>query len=351
MEGLPARDHHLASITRITDFATREIVAEPVPRSQWATGDYVVGEVLEMSAFPLQIEAPDGRMVEVLAGDTIVGALGRRAATLEVVGDWRDVGDDLELDVLTMAGVLGNCTSAATPRPTIIRLRYRGHVLIDGAPRAMRDYVLAAPERELTAPVVLVIGTSMEAGKTTAAKRIIRRLTRLGLRVGGTKLTGVGRYRDILGMRDAGADPVLDFVDAGLPSTVVAEAEFEPAARLLLSRFAEAGPDVLVAEAGASPLEPYNGDAAMRLLEAHVRCVVLCAPDPYAVLGVMRAFQITPDLVAGRATSTAAGIALVERLCGVPALNVLNPASQDALEAILRERLGISATAAARPLP
>ena len=32
----------------------------------------------------------------------------------------------------------------------------------------------------------------------------------------GTKLTGAGRYRDILAMRDAGADYIFDFVDAGL---------------------------------------------------------------------------------------------------------------------------------------
>ena len=73
------------------------------------------------------------------------------------------------------------------------------------------------------------------SSKTTAAKRIVRVLKARGLRVGGAKLTGVGRYRDILGMRDAGADFVLDFVDAGLPSTACPADEFEPALRLLKS--------------------------------------------------------------------------------------------------------------------
>ena len=57
----------------------------------------------------------------------------------------------------------------------------------------------------------------------------------------GAKLTGAGRYRDILAMQDAGADHIFDFVDAGLPSTVVPESEYRPALRNLLSRMAGRG--------------------------------------------------------------------------------------------------------------
>jgi hypothetical protein len=40
---------------------------------------------------------------------------------------------------------------------------------------------------------------------------------------------------------------------------VVPEKEYRKILRLLLSRIAAADADVLVAEVGASPLEPYNG--------------------------------------------------------------------------------------------
>ena len=73
------------------------------------------------------------------------------------------------------------------------------------------------------------------------------------------KLSGAARYRDILKFRDAGARGVIDFVDAGLPSTVCPEERFRPALELMLSRIAARNAQVLVAEAGASPLEPYNG--------------------------------------------------------------------------------------------
>ncbi len=334
----------LTSVTRIADLGAPPFAHEPLPFEAWSTGDYVVGEALDRYG-PCRLEAPSGRRVEVVPGDLIVGALGRRFATLQIVGDWRAVGPDLKLDTLTIAGVLGRCTSFSVPRPAMVELAYRGHVWRAGEKVTMRGEAERAqwPDRELSAPVLLIIGTSMEAGKTLAAKTIVRRLRDLGLRVGAVKLTGVGRYRDVLAMGDAGADPILDFVDAGLPSTINDTVGVERALRRLVGRLAAADVDVVVAEAGASPLEPYHGEIAVRVLGENVACTVLCASDPYAVVGVMEAFDVRPDLVSGRATSTEAGIALVDRLTGLPALNMLDREAHPRLDALLRERLGIGA--------
>ena len=54
----------------------------------------------------------------------------------------------------------------------------------------MRDYAQDVSEREFELPVVLLVGTSMSAGKTTSAKVIVRLLREAGLVVIGTKLTG-----------------------------------------------------------------------------------------------------------------------------------------------------------------
>lgn len=332
----------LASTTRISDLPERPFTLVPLPREEWATGDYVGAELLEGPGVPYLVENPQGRMVEALAGDVVIGALGRRAATLEATGDWRAVGEDLQMHSLTPAGILGRLTSRSVSIGPLPALTYRGHVMRDGRRCAMRDFAHPPAETAPQAPVVLIIGTSMDAGKTVAAKAIVRRLKGLGLRVAGAKLTGVGRYRDILAMSDAGADVIADFVDGGLPSTVVDEDDYTRALRIVMAQLAEAHPDVVVAEAGASPLEPYNGSVAVRELGDHVRCTILCASDPYAVVGVMSAFGTTPDLVSGRATSTEAGIALVERLTGIAALNLLDPRSGEALERLLVERLGVA---------
>ena len=89
------------------------------------------------------------------------------------------------------------------------------------------------------------------------------------------------------------------------------------AAKALLSKIEDQNADVAVIEIGASPLEPYNGKLAIELVQKHIRFSVLCASDPYAVYGVMKAFQFKPDLVSGVASNTLAGIALIEKLCGV----------------------------------
>jgi hypothetical protein len=331
----------LTSVTRIADFVDRPPQVLALPRSDWKSGAYVLAEVIEGGAVPHAMESLSGRPVEIVPGDVIVGALGRRMATLEAVGDWEAVGEDLEMQTLTAGGLLGRCTSASVPPPRMASVRYLGHAARDDSPLAMADFVPAVPERELNAAIVLIVGTSMEAGKTVAAKAIVRALKRAGVKVAAAKLTGVARYRDILAVADAGADAFADFVDAGLPSTAVPAEQFEPALRLLLSRIAQSDPDVLVAEAGASPLEPYNGDVAVKLLGDRVRCTVLCASDPYAVVGVMSAFGIAPDLVSGRATSTEAGVNLIQRLCDVEALNLLDLRSQPRLGEILDARLGL----------
>lgn len=340
VEAVSLRGAVHGSVTRLAGLERKATACLPVPRDEWATGDYVAGELLDG---PHQVETPSGRVVEVVPGDRVVGAFGSRFATLEVTGDWKLIGDDLEMAGLSRSGVFGKCTSVSTTAyPLVGPYRYLGHVLVNGRRAAMRDFVEPEPEREFTTPTVLVVGTSMESGKTTSAKRIIRVLKERGLRVAGAKLTGVARYRDVLTMRDAGADEIVDLVDAGLPSTICSQEEFAAAARLLLSRLSASDPDVAVVEAGASPLEPYNGELAIEILRPAVRCTVLCASDPYAVVGVMTAFRLEPDFVCGRATSTEAGIALVERLANVPAFDLLHPDANVELDELLAAKLGLA---------
>jgi len=309
------------SLTRISDLETAGYEIEPLERDRWAMGDYVIARVLDPGE-QRRLEFTTGRLASVAPGDLLVGALGVRHATLEATGDWRAVGPDLEMDLLTGAGLFGRCTSLSAALGSLARLAYVGHATRAGAPLRMDDFVPEIEPVPYTVPTVLVIGTSMSAGKTTAARTVVRMLCEAGLSVAGAKLTGAGRYRDILTMGDAGADPIVDFVDAGLPSSICERGRFEAAAAHLLTRIQRSGVDAAVIEAGASPLEPYNGTAAVAALSGAVGFTILAASDPYAVLGVMEAFEIRPDLVTGIAANTVAGIELVERLTGIPALDV-----------------------------
>ncbi len=327
-----------SSVTRIADLQGKEFACQPLPREAWATGDYVQCEVVGKPGPLYQVELPSGRMCQVFDGDTVIGAFGKRAATLEGVGDWERIGDDLALHALTSAGLFGKATSVSPLLPDIMQLRYQGHV-VRGDKVTMSQFCVHRDPIPLTIPVVLLIGTSMSSGKTTSGRVIVHELKRRGLKVAAAKLTGAARYRDVLSLGDAGADGIFDFVDVGLPSTVCAEEVFKTALAELLTLIAQSDADVLVAEAGASPLEPYNGSVAMAVLRDSIRMLVLCASDPYAVLGVQHAFGRAPDLVCGPAANTCSAIELVRKLCGVRALNLLRRSARAELNQVLDDRL------------
>jgi hypothetical protein len=331
----------LASVTRISDLTPTNFTSTPLAREHWDTGDYVVAQVQDTRGHLCALELPAGRMIEVMEGDLVVGALGTRVATLEAVGDWRSIDDSGELNALTAAGLFGKNTSLSPFISSPMPLKYRGHVMRNDEKVTMRG---SLPEIEITdfnTPVILIVGTSMSAGKTTSGRVIVHLLSQMGLNVVGAKLTGAARYRDMLSFKDAGATAVYDFVDAGLPSSAVEESLYREVLSYLLSLITREKPDVVVAEAGASPLEPYNGAIAKEMIRDHVKFKLLCAQDPYAVLGVQHAFQRSPDLVAGGAANTEAAIALVHKLSGLPALNLVDPANRDKLGDMLRKALDL----------
>lgn len=314
----------LGSLARIADFDAEPFEVAMIPRSDWETGDYVEGLVTGEPTSLYNVESVTGDMVAVAPGDRVIGAFGHRAATLEGVGSWMEI-DGGEMNAMTSAGLFGRFTSVSRLLPRPVSLRYRGHLLRAGSKVCMRNFAVGAAPRELDVASILMVGTSMSAGKTMVGKFACQILSDLGYRVIGTKLTGAGRYRDILSFRDHGAAEIYDFVDAGLPSTVVPEQEFRLAIRPLLSHIARRDADFMVVEAGASPLEPYNGAAAIEELGANLRCCILCASDPYAVVGLQKAFGLKPDLVAGPATNTSAALDLVEKLTGLPGINIIDP--------------------------
>jgi len=329
------------SLARIADFRNSNFDVQSLPQSEWMTGDYIEGEVVGSVTEFYSVEDRSGHMVRVEPGDWVIGALGDRAATLEGVGSWRDIGEDGQMHALTSAGLIGRYTSFSKLLADPLRLKYRGHLCRGGKKVRMSDFAMTSPTHAFSTPTLLLVGTSMSAGKTTTGRRVCKELDRAGLYVVGAKLTGAGRYRDILSFLKTGATEIFDFVDAGLPSTVVPEGDYRAAIRPLLNHIDKLGPDLLVAEAGASPLEPYNGAALMDELGDNVVCTILCASDPYAVVGVEKAFGLRPDLVTGPATQTSAAVELVRKLTGLCGINVIDPAASVPFRMFLVEHLGL----------
>ncbi|MFC1740860.1 hypothetical protein ACFL0N_05230, partial [Pseudomonadota bacterium] len=80
------------------------------------------------------------------------------------------------------------------------------------------------------------------------------------------------------------------------------------------------------------------------------RFTVLCASDPYAVLGVQTAYgkHMKADLVAGPAANTTSATRLVKELSGHKALCLLDRSTYPELVEMLEEALSLDSTSGFR---
>jgi hypothetical protein len=172
-------------------------------------------------------------------------------------------------------------------------------------------------------PVVLVIGTSMNAGKTTTARKLARSLLRLDRRVAVFKLTGSVSPLDHVEFSSTQPHFVADFSDYGIPSTYMLSAE--ELRRLFFAMLHDAAahePDVVVMEIADGVLQRevrmILADPAIR---HQVEGVVLAAPCAASALwGVeqVRALGHEPIIVAGRITNSPLAVREYEAFGDVP---------------------------------
>ncbi|WP_030276410.1 hypothetical protein [Streptomyces sp. NRRL B-24484] len=137
------------------------------------------------------------------------------------------------------------------------------------------------------AKLLVVAGTAAEVGKTTLAGRIIRHLTRAGLRVVAVKPTGSGGIADSLAHRQAGAIAGYDLVDCGLPSSYTDPIRYEIHIQRCLGYAEEHRPDLVLVELGGD-LVWGNNDTFLRQpgLSGRIADVLCVCSDATGALGV-----------------------------------------------------------------
>jgi hypothetical protein len=213
-----------------------------------SAGDLLLARVEKIGQHP-RLELTDGRRARLFAGDEIIVSYGSRYAPQQfeaVVPDRM-----APCDLVAAGGIAGRVLSKHNKmkEPTkLVPLGILGNSR--GKPLNLRSFSLPRLHRYPPRPLTLAIaGTAMDAGKTTTAASLIKGLTASGLKVGAAKVTGTGAGGDFWFMKDAGADPVLDFVDAGFPSTCRATPEqIEEIAILLIGHLRNAPVDIIVFE-------------------------------------------------------------------------------------------------------
>ncbi|HEY4597185.1 MAG TPA: hypothetical protein VIJ02_12350, partial [Thermoanaerobaculia bacterium] len=200
----------IASVTRACGLKREVRVSADIPCEE---GVVVAVRVLNDKSTYSQLELPSGRMAQVKKGDVIAGALGHRHALFGYSGYLPErlaPGDTVHL--LNMGGVIGICDSANPDLGPPFECEVLGAVLhfpylgerigiaarIGGSGGEALDPMALLDAAGV--PVIALVGSCMNCGKTAAACTLVRHLSHGGLTVDGLKATGVSLRRDVLAM-------------------------------------------------------------------------------------------------------------------------------------------------------
>jgi len=295
-------------------------------------GDVCAFELPPDSA-PITVEAPTGRMMAIAPGDVFLAAPGwlqtRRMAVGGIPAGGLVPGSDYW--VLSESGVVGELVYSAGQLGHLGRVRYLGAVAGDrGKTLNIRQFAVTGKGADRNAPVYLMVGTSSEAGKSTAGVAVLRALRMQGYaNVIAVKATGLAAIAEIAQYQDFGASQVFDCIDFGLPTTFPqGRAGIETFLGKMLDVCFSLPADALVVECAGDPVSA-NAPDLLRCLKARRSelKITLAATDALGAMGAKHALAeigLKVDLITGPCTDTPVLRERTEALCGISAVNLAN---------------------------
>lgn len=297
-------------------------------------GDVVLVRV-ESIAHHSKIVTADNRHLRIYPGDCIAGVFGNRYATDAFEGLVESAD---QLSLLTGCGMIGTVRSAHAQLEPPTSVQFLGY-LTDHTGRTinLKDrFFREVPDWDWSGGIdlVLVVGTSMNAGKTTVAAQLTRGLGLQGIRTAACKLTGSVSNRDQDSLRSASPCAVLDFSDFGFPSTYLSEAdELRRLFQTLVAESAKSHPAAIVMEIADGVVQR---ETAMILrdpeIQSKVTGVVLAARDSLSALYAVEELQRLgfPVLaVTGRFTSSPLMVKEFQSRCpGLPVVSSVGDSAE-----------------------
>lgn len=283
------RAAHRSFATRIADIhLAHTLDAERAPR----VGDLCLAKVTRLGHHR-HLELVTGRRAALSVDDRIIIAFGHRYATDQFEAIVPETQGACHL--AAAGGIAATVVSrhAETRAPTEITSL---GILCDSnnLPLNLERWgwpgVSVPPSAQPKPHMVLVAGTSMNAGKTTACCQIIRTLASCGLQVAALKLTGTGSGGDLWRFLDSGANEAMDFGNVGLASTAGMDIRGLDAAIGRLCAAVSPSTDVIVAELADGLLQRETSALLQAsALRNRIGSLVFAASDP---LGAIAGIQL-----------------------------------------------------------
>ncbi|MEL7156055.1 MAG: hypothetical protein AAFN30_05585 [Actinomycetota bacterium] len=253
-------------------------------------------------------------------------------------------------DLVARSGVIGRVQvrNSRVLAPTTVKILGRV-VDKDGRPLSTLDHSMIEPataeKKHPRSKLILVVGTSMNAGKSTAAVAIAWALSTMGHKVRSSKVTGTASLKEILHMNDAGASVYNDFTYLGHPSTyMLDEEEVLRIFNNLDLKFANNPRNFWVVEVADGILQR---ETAMLLsspqVKDRIQRLIFCASDAFGAIGGLHILEdqygLHPDAISGIVASSPLGIRELNEYTKVPAFDSAEPDLRTLSELLLGQML------------
>lgn len=225
----------LPSAARVVPREAMRYLLPVDPTATWRQGDLILGRVEGTVGLIKAVQnvnrsaGLDYRETALFPGSVTVAVLAPRAGTSTCIAQVPSA-PVTGLHLHGVGGQAGLIMPNSHHRdlyrdpPTVLRVlaRLGGP---DRRPLNTRDFGArpSSVPRERTSrdpALILVVGSDMDDGKTTTARRVIYSLRAFGHAVVAGKPVGVGSLGDVTSMYDAGASEVLEFSALGEPVTI-----------------------------------------------------------------------------------------------------------------------------------
>ncbi|KKP37671.1 MAG: hypothetical protein UR23_C0001G0014 [Candidatus Roizmanbacteria bacterium GW2011_GWA2_32_13] len=291
-------------------------------------GQAVVVKVLDEQTKYGKLELTNGSMSKIKKGELIVGVLGERKALAGIVGIVpKDIKTNDVLNILNIGGVIGKAISwnkdfVDSP----ISVKILGEVNINNKSLNIHDSIQKLDSVLIkTASLIVVMGTAMNVGKTTATVKLIQLIkSKTKLNLVAAKLSGIAAQKDILAMKKAGASQVLSFLDVGISSTINNHEIVVPAAKTIINKLAKEKPDLIVVELGDGIIGWYGVEKLLNDKEFSkaMSLNIMCAHDLVGAKGsydMLKSLNLKIDFFTGPVSNNTAGTDYLENNLKIPA--------------------------------
>jgi molybdopterin cofactor biosynthesis protein B len=314
-----------AFVTRRMAIDTACFLARPAmaPRA----GDILLARVTSLGQHS-RLELATGRRSHMFVGDEIIVAYGERYATDQFHSKLPE--DFSDCDLVAAGGIASQVIEKSAKIRNATCISPLGLLAdAEGQPLNLAQAALpaiGADEPSANHPqIIAVVGSAMNAGKTTTAANIVHCLKRAGVNVAACKATGTGAGGDVWRLRDAGAEPVYDFTDAGYASTYNVPADdIQKILRTLVGNIAREGAEAIIVEVADGLFQRETQELLQsEYFHSLVDNIVFAAGDAISAAAgvqILDAWGFTPAAISGALTASPLAVAETESITGMPVL-------------------------------